>query len=58
MYVLGLMARIANLFGHGVYAADGSYDIFYVTMIKLPSIIADIGLGVSCLQACAQKTSL
>ena len=43
MYVLGLMARIANLFGHGVYAADGSYDIFYVTMIKLPSIIADIG---------------
>lgn len=43
MYVLGLMARIADLFGHGVYAADGSYDIFYVTMIKLPSIIADIG---------------
>jgi len=37
---LGLMARIADLFGHGVYAADGSYDIFYVTMIKLPSIVA------------------
>ena len=42
MYILGLMAKVARLLGHEVHAADGSYDLVFVALIKLPSIIADL----------------
>lgn len=43
IYVLSLMSRISTLLGHGVHAADGSYDLVCVLLTKLPSIIADLG---------------
>ena len=42
MHILGLMASIAKAFGHGVYDQFGNYDLVYVALIKLPSIIADL----------------
>ncbi|MCH5278517.1 MAG: DUF2029 domain-containing protein [Christensenellaceae bacterium] len=42
MYILGLMSKIARLFGLSVRVADGSYNYAYVALIKLPSIIADL----------------
>ncbi len=42
IYVLGLMSKISTAFGHGIYAADGSYDAVCVALTKLPSILADI----------------
>lgn len=42
MYILGLMSRISSSLGHGVYDANKNYDLVYVTIIKLPSIIADL----------------
>ena len=42
MYINSLMSRLAKLVGHPLYAESGSYDLVYVTFIKLPSIIADL----------------
>lgn len=44
MYVLRFMASIATaVFGHGPRDQFGNYDLFYVSFIKLPAIIADLG---------------
>ncbi len=43
IYILSFMSRISTLLGHGIKAADGSYDLVCVFLNKLPSIIADLG---------------
>ena len=42
MYILGLNSTIARALGHSIRLADGSYDLVYVTLIKLPAILADL----------------
>lgn len=42
MIILGLMSRISIALGHGVYSSEGVFDLVYVTIIKLPTIFADL----------------
>ena len=42
MYILGLMSKLSLALGHGIRDASGAYDLWYVTIVKLPSIIADL----------------
>ena len=42
MYILGLNSTIARALGHSIRLADGSYDLVYVTLIKLPAMLADL----------------
>lgn len=43
IYILGLMSKISNILGHGVYTVNGTYDAVHVALIKLPAILADLG---------------
>lgn len=57
MYVLGLMSRISMALGHNIHAADGSYDLVFVTLIKLPAIIADLASAYLVYRLASRKLS-
>ncbi len=57
MYVIGFMAKIASAFGHGIHTADGSFDLVSVALIKLPSIIADLGAAYLIFRLASKKYS-
>ncbi len=42
MLVLGIMSKLSNLLGAGVYTASGTYNAVYIMLMKLPCVIADI----------------